>query len=166
LSFRKIVPIALLMGLAPLNAMTGAPVVNMRPTADPIVSGQQSDRISVLTYNVHGLPWPLAGNRETAFISIERRLTDLRAKGAKPHIMVLQEAFTDRAKQIGKNSGYAYFADGPGRDDPPKATTASAEDEFLEDGSAQKDETEGKWTGSGLQVFSDYPIFRVKRMAF
>ena len=50
--------------------------------------------LSVLTYNVKGLPWPLASGRPEAFSAMADRLRDMRAEGRNPHIVVLQEAFT------------------------------------------------------------------------
>jgi hypothetical protein len=102
LSFKKFAPIALLFGLGPLTAMTGAAGADVTVAAPAALTAQAPDSISVLTYNIKGLPWPLAGNRESAFVAIEQRLADLRANAAQPHIIVLQEAFTDRAMNFWK----------------------------------------------------------------
>src|SRR3569833_3219358 len=69
--------------------------------------------LSVLTYNVHGLPWPIASDRDSALEAIGGRLRLLRARGEQPHIVLLQEAFTDAAKRIAAQSGYPYAALGP-----------------------------------------------------
>lgn len=168
MSLIRFVPIALLLGIAPLGAMTAVSpaVMPVGVHAKAAMPEQQVDAISVLTYNVKGVPWPLAIGREAAFIAIEQRLAGLRANGAQPHIMVLQEAFTDRAKEIGLRSGYAYHANGPSKDDVSDAQLTEGEEAFANNASTLKGETEGKWTDSGLQIFSDYPIVAVKRMAF
>jgi endonuclease/exonuclease/phosphatase family metal-dependent hydrolase len=128
--------------------------------------GLPGDAISVLTYNVKGLPWPITSGREEAFVSIEQRLAGLRAIGAQPHIMVLQEAFTERAKQIGSRSGYAFHANGPALDDQNAVSETRESKAYLQNSSALKGETEGRWVDSGLQIFSDYPIVSMRRTAF
>lgn len=166
LSLKRFAPFALLLSVAPLSAMTGSHPITIKAALEPSPSLPQSDEISVLTYNVKGLPWPIANDREAAFGTIEQRLIGLRARSAQPHIMVLQEAFTDRAKQIGSNSGYAYYANGPGRDETAQVSQARGSKAFLLGSSSLKGETAGKWVDSGLQIFSDYPIVSVKRAAF
>ena len=148
-------------GASPFAASAG--LTEQPPSAQP---RQQSEAISVLTYNVKGLPWPVARGRDAAFTAIEHRLLGLRAAGLQPHIIVLQEAFTERAKQIGLQSGYAFHADGPVRDDPTPVSQSVAAKIYLKSASLLKGETEGKWVDSGLQISSDYPIISVKRTAF
>lgn len=166
MSFRMFAPFALLLAVAPLSAMTGTPSHGTSPMVAKTPLIGQKDPVSVLTYNIKGLPWPLASDREAAFVAIEGRLRGLRAVGKQPHVMVLQEAFTERAKQIGANSGYVYHADGPARDDGSVTARTTGAAGFESARSALKGETEGKWTDSGLQIFSDYPIVEVKRAAF
>jgi endonuclease/exonuclease/phosphatase family metal-dependent hydrolase len=167
LLFRKFASLALLLAVVPLSGMTGASPIDVMTAAAPYPqSARQADAVSVLTYNVKGLPWPIASSREAAFAAIEQRLLGLRAIGAQPYIVVLQEAFTERAKQIGSRSGYAYRVDGPATDKELVMPAASAVQAFLLNSSALKGETEGKWVDSGLQIFSDYPILSIKRAAF
>jgi len=122
--------------------------------------------LSVMTYNVKGLPWPIAWGRGEALDSIGARLGALRAQGRQPHIVALQEAFTDEAKTIGHAAGYAYVANGPGteaRDDAPMNATDRS---FASAARWSKGETQGKLVDSGLQILSDYPIVHVRRQAF
>jgi endonuclease/exonuclease/phosphatase family metal-dependent hydrolase len=122
--------------------------------------------LSVLTYNVHGLPWPLALGRSAAFRQIEARLRALRRAGQQPHIVLLQEAFTADAKQIGRLSGYRYIADGPSRTGLGPAPLTAADRAFAAQASFWRGETSGKLVDSGLQILSDYPIVSVRHAAF
>ncbi len=68
-------------------------------------------RLSVMTYNIHGLPWPVAWGRTSAFVQIAQRLGALRAQGRQPHVVLLQEAFTQQAQSIGRAAGYRYVVE-------------------------------------------------------
>ncbi len=126
----------------------------------------QPSSLSVMTYNVHGLPWPLVSGREAAFAKIEARLSGLRKTGAQPRVIVLQEAFTDEAKQIGPRSGYRYSVTGPTRDLTNDARATPADVKFANAASFFKGESSGKLLDSGLLISSDYPIVSVRRAAF
>src|SRR3546814_6089793 len=67
-----------------------------------------SDLLSVMTYNVAGLPWPLAKKGPEALHAIGERLSLMRARGCAPGVVVLQEAFSRDAKAIGRIAGYPY----------------------------------------------------------
>lgn len=122
--------------------------------------------LSVLTYNVKGLPWPLASDRPKAFLAIADRLRDLRAEGRNPHIVVLQEAFTQDAQSIGRAAGYRFIAYGPDAWAVTEAPMAPADRRHLAGASWWKGETGAKLLGSGLQILSDYPVAAVRSMAF
>lgn len=131
--------------------------------ASPPLSGN----LSVMTYNVHGLPWPIASGRPEALAAIGRRLRELHSRGAAPRVAVIQEAFTSQAKAIAYTSGYRYVAFGPGE-------SANTRSRLPQDGSDAlgagriwwRGEGVGKWEDSGLMILSDYPIVRVRRMAY
>lgn len=135
---------------------------------DPMlqVGVERAGDLSLLTYNVHALPWPLARGREAALATIEQRLVAMRRAGEQPHIVVLQEVFTDRAQQIGANAGYRYRIAGASRD----LTGGMATNEAVRDIAAEarwiKGERSGRMLGSGLQILSDYPVLSVRRAAF
>lgn len=124
------------------------------------------DGFSVLTYNVHGLPWPLALGRDEAFGQMEHRLQSMRRAGVQPHVVLLQEAFTARAKLIGLNSGYHYVVNGPSRDMPGSVGGTVRDLAFAHDASPTRGEALGKWLDSGLEILSDYPVVAVRRAAF
>jgi endonuclease/exonuclease/phosphatase family metal-dependent hydrolase len=118
-----------------------------------------ASELSVLTYNVKGIPWPVAWNREESLRQIGERLARMRAEGRQPAVAVLQEAFTFEAKAIGKLGGYAYQVGGPYlRDTPGERVEAG--------GSWLAGETGPSIVDSGLMILSDYPVTRVARAAF
>ena len=122
--------------------------------------------LSVLTYNVKGSAWPIAWGRPGALGQIAARLQDLRRRGRNPRIVVLQEAFTDDARSIGRAAGYRFVVDGPDAADVGNAPMTAEDRRFVDAASWWRGETEGKMVGSGLQILSDYPILRVRRLAF
>jgi endonuclease/exonuclease/phosphatase family metal-dependent hydrolase len=121
--------------------------------------------LSLLTYNVKGLPWPIASGRPAALRAIAAQLRSLRATGQQPHIVAMQEAFVDQAKAIGQEAGYRYSAFGPSEDAAPLAALP-ADKAFLGKGSFWLGERSGKHADSGLAVFSDFPIIAVRRIAY
>jgi endonuclease/exonuclease/phosphatase family metal-dependent hydrolase len=132
----------------------------------PAAAQAPDQKLSVLTYNVHGLPWPLASGRDAAFARIEARLRALRHEGLQPHIIVLQEAFTTGAKRIGHRSGYRYVVEGPMRTAINDGPMTPADAHFAAGARFWKGETIPKLVDSGLQILSDYPIISVRRIAF
>ena len=146
--------------------LVGAMLGMTMAVAPGVAADLEKSSISVMTYNVNGLPWPFASGRTKAFRRIETRLRAMRAAGAQPEVIVLQEAFTARAKQIAHNGGYRFVANGP-LASLVNATPPSALDRlFSERASTFKGETAGKLLDSGLQIASDHPIISVKRLAF
>jgi endonuclease/exonuclease/phosphatase family metal-dependent hydrolase len=138
-------------------ALTRIPAANARPF---------DGTLSVLTYNVEGAPWPFAWNRPPAFARISERLRMLRRSGRNPQIVVLQEAFTGEAQAIGRDSGYRYVVDGPSETDVNGTPPDAADGRFTAAASWWLGETHGKTLGSGLMLLSDYPVVRVRRMAY
>lgn len=122
--------------------------------------------VSVMTYNVEGLPVPARFGRSSSLAQIGERLREMRVAGKQPHIVVLQEAFSDAAKQIGVTAGYRYIAHGPSADMPASDLNDSAEKELRATTSFWKGEGVGKFLDSGLMVLSDYPIVSVRRVAY
>lgn len=122
--------------------------------------------LSVMAYNVKGLPWPITSDRTSDFARIEARLLAMRARNAQPHVIILQEAFTAPAKAIAKRSGYRYVVEGPSRDLQSPVRPRASDRRFIEGASFFKGERSGKQVGSGLILASDYPILSVRREAF
>jgi endonuclease/exonuclease/phosphatase family metal-dependent hydrolase len=124
------------------------------------------NQLSLLTYNVEGLPWPVRYDRVSKLRQIGATLAALRAAGRQPHVVVLQEAFTDEAKAITIRAGYRYVADGPPATMTGLPATKAADQRFVAEASLFRGERSGKWADSGLRIASDYPIVSVRRMAY
>jgi len=119
--------------------------------------------ISVLTYNVKGLPRPVAFGREEMLERIGLRLAAMRRAGQQPAVVVLQEAFTPEARRIGKLAGYAHVIDGPAQD---SANLSPASAGMNRERSWLLGETQAPRLGSGLVLLSDLPVVSVRRSAF
>jgi endonuclease/exonuclease/phosphatase family metal-dependent hydrolase len=153
---------ALIGGLS--FASDRVPPVNAKVVSSDDVGARGS--ISVLTYNIKGLPWPIATGRSEALEKIGDRLAQLRERGAAPKIVILQEGFTDAAAAIQHQGGYAYAADGPKAKYKSKVISSAPSKKFIDDASILKGEAAGKYVNSGLRIFSDYPIIKTERIAF
>jgi endonuclease/exonuclease/phosphatase family metal-dependent hydrolase len=95
-----------------------------------------------------------------------RRLGTLRAQGRQPHVVLLQEAFTQQAQAIGHAAGYPYVVAGPSADMASPESADATDARYMAAGSWTRGEGLGKYVGSGLQLLSDFPIVGVRRMAF
>jgi endonuclease/exonuclease/phosphatase family metal-dependent hydrolase len=146
--------------------VSGAMLALLSPPSAKAAKPGSTASVSVMTYNVNGLPWPLARGREAAFRGIESRLRKMRTTGTQPHIIVLQEAFTTPAKNIATNSGYRFIANGPSAALGSAIRPTAADRAFSEGASSFKGEKSGKYLDSGLQIASDYPIISIRRAAF
>ncbi|GGB28221.1 hypothetical protein GCM10011380_17280 [Sphingomonas metalli] len=134
----------------------------------PAMTGmaRTADGLTVMTYNVKGLPWPIAAGRGAALAQIGRQLRQMRLDGTAPDIVVLQEAFTDDARAMIAATGYRHVALGAGADAAPDAPVTPADRAFAADARWSAGETEGKVLGSGLAILSDLPIRDVRRLSF
>ncbi len=127
---------------------------------------QRNSRLSVLTYNVEGLPWPIRLGRSQNLAQIAAGLRQMRHNHSQPDVIVFQEAFSPAAKMIARDAGYRYIADGPGRDLTGAAPLRASDRAFAAAGNIFVGEGVGKWTDSGLRIASDYPILAARRMAY
>lgn len=122
--------------------------------------------LSVMTYNVEGLPWPIRWGRDKSISMIGAHLARLRRQGTQPHVVALQEAFTAEARRIGVAGGYRYVAFGPDRNAVGAAARRSGDIRFQSGASFWKGEWSGRALGSGLEILSDYPIRSLRRQPF
>lgn len=122
--------------------------------------------LSMMTYNIKGLPWPLAFDRDAVLDRIAARLRALRERAQQPHIIVLQEAFMPQAAEMARTSGYRHMTFGPDPLMRSPIAPAAADQAFLDDARWDRGEAMGKRIDSGLVILSDYPIVRVWRFAF
>jgi endonuclease/exonuclease/phosphatase family metal-dependent hydrolase len=142
-----------------LTAMVAnsAPAYTPASTDDrPVVRDERS--LSVMTYNVHGLPWPVAADRSDDLRLIGQRLAQLRLSRQAPDVVVIQEAFTAEAKSIGLASGYRHVLHGNGAE--------AASGGGPSDANWLKGEGLGAALDSGLLILSDRPVVAVRREAF
>lgn len=153
--FRYMLGLGVLIGGASLAQPLAAPA---GIAAVPNIGGVAAD-LSVMTFNVKGLPWPVASDREEPLRHIGDRLALMRAEGKQPAVVVLQEAFTTQAKAIGDLAGYPYQAHGP-YVRRPLESAASAQMKWY------RGETQAPPLDSGLIVLSDWPITEIRRAAF
>lgn len=132
----------------------------LQPASTP-PPADQTGEISVLTYNVRGLPWPIAFGRGAALREIGRELAALRREGRQPDVVLIQEGFRDEVEGLFRESGYRYWAEGPTRAERTAfgGTVLRARDLFRGEGV-------GKLMGGGLHVFSDAPIVDVRTAAY
>ena len=130
------------------------------------VEAQSPVELSVLSYNVEGLPWPARSGRGEDLSRIADQLQALRAQGQQPHVVLFEEAFSHKARAIAREAGYRYIADGPSASDTGAPATSVADRAFNAAARFFAGEKWGKWRGSGLRIASDFPILDVKRMAY
>lgn len=147
----------ILTTLAMATAVSIAPAETRPLEAPP----QAAAEISVLTYNVRGLPWPIAHGRAEALRKIGEELATLRAEGRQPDVVLIQEGFRDEVARLVAASGYRYWAQGPGRGERPPANTFNPTS-----GRPALGEGWGKFTNGGLHVLSDVPITEVLSVAY
>jgi endonuclease/exonuclease/phosphatase family metal-dependent hydrolase len=128
----------------------------------PAIVRTDAAEISVLTYNVRGLPWPVATGRGSALRAIGEELAELRREGRQPDVVLIQEGFRSEMAELVRISGYAFWAEGPGRETRAPHGPAPAR----RDAKIHLGEGLGKLTGAGLHVLSDAPILDVQVATF
>jgi len=156
------------------------PIAVQAAAPAPFVPGPQVKRdengktyvdISVLTYNVKGLPWPLRmdlaePNPDVAMARIGGHLAMLRARGLVPDVVLIQEGFSPAAAAIGSAGGYAFTAVGPSRADAARAPATADDAALAVDADWRRGEGGSPILDSGLYAFSNYPIEVIARRAF
>lgn len=154
-----LVATATLLG-APVTSSSSYDVALAHKSTWPARAGA----LSIMSYNIKGLPWPIAAGRDEAISAMGQRLAAMRLSNAQPHVVLLQEAFSDGANALGEAAGYRYVVTGPqfsGSNVPQPLGKA-----FAEDAQWIKGEESGSLSNSGLAILSDYPVIRIARYAF
>lgn len=157
---------SVLAGTPPAGLRAEGTLAHAAPLVDRAATLTPMDRLSVLTYNVHGLPAILRKSDVAPLSAISDRLADLRRRGRQPGVVVLQEAFTDDAKRIGVDAGYRYVVTGPGIDERGASPPSDRVTEIDRSTHWWVGEGMGKHVDSGLMVLSDYPVVGIRRLAF
>ena len=136
------------------------------PAAAHAAESPTAADITVLTYNVRGLPWPAARNRAHALKAIGEELAGLRREGRQPSIVLIQEGFRGEVADLVARSGYRYWAQGPARDVRSETPSSPALRALRSLKYARKGEGWGKFVGAGLHVLSDLPIMETRTVAY
>ena len=170
---RSAIALALLACLAACAGHpTEAPLPQMAAQKAPVVvtnpeTGMRSTEVSVLIYNVAGLPWPIKTGRTKQLKKIGAELAAMRAAGTHPDIVLLQEAFSAPSGELVSMSGYPNFVRGPARRDvSPEKLSPEVEASFKKDRRFFKGEKFGKWMNSGLYALTDYAILAKRSRPF
>ena len=141
------------------------PVVAREGYDHPALTLSRRDRgptLTVMTYNVHGLPWPIVPDRTADLYAIGDRLAAMRRHGDAPQIVVLQEAFTATADGIAARAGYPYVLRGPTAGEVSSLANTGTPDEMFR----TRGEGWGAFLPSGLILMSEYPIVQSWHAAF
>ena len=149
----------LILALASMAPAEQAPVRCLAPSTF-------NGNLSILTFNVKGLPWPVAWGRTSAARKIGDKLASLCGSTDRPNLVVMQEAFGNSGAEIAARSGYRYMARGPSAQMAVKARATSRDLNFLAGSSAALGEGLGKLLDSGLMILSDYPLRNIRREGF
>lgn len=136
------------------------------PAVQHLPSGEQAVRISVLIYNVEGLPWPARKNRKPSLEMIGETLHSMRAKRTGPDIVMLQEAFTPAARDVLVRAGYANIVSGPQKRARRDLDAADIDPEFRQARRRKKGERFGRLLNSGLYIASDLPLELISAQPF
>lgn len=144
---------------------------DIHPYSIAKTGSRTSARLSVLTYNVAGLPWPISSGRRQALHAIAQEIALMVEQGQGPDVILIQEGFVSETSAIGRQAGFIEHVAGPSaqhrnaqRFDLSNPITASLSQALPR--RWWKGEGVGPLVGSGLHVFSRYPIAGVRRMSF
>lgn len=154
-------PVTALAALAPVTDLGAMPGATPSGSVAPPGSAPTAE-ISVLTYNVRGLPWPLANGRAKALKAIGAELATMRRDGQQPDVVLIQEGFRGEVGDLVTASGYRYWARGPGRSQKASGARPESGKRYATVRYPSFGEGWGKFTGAGLHVLSDAPITDVE----
>lgn len=149
-----------------LNCQAQCLAPERMPVVHPLPTGEQAVRISVLNFNVEGLPWPARKHRKPSLRLIGDTLKTMRARGTGPDIVMLQEAFTPAARDVLARAGYANIVSGPRRRARRDLDAADIDQEFRHARRRNKGERFGRLLNSGLYIASDLPIELISAQPF
>lgn len=126
----------------------------------------RSAEVTVLTFNVAGLPWPVSNGRAQIMPEIGRQIAALSAEGTPVDVVLIQEGFISETDLIADSLGFPHRISGAGANlmaDAHPCTGCAVDNRQQK---WWKGEGIGSLAGSGLHIYSVHPIFGVNRMAF
>jgi endonuclease/exonuclease/phosphatase family metal-dependent hydrolase len=141
----------------PLVAPLPQPAARATPVVVDPETGEHSLEVSVLSYNVAGLPWPLRSGTGRAMDRIKQAMNE-EFEQERPDFLLLQEAFVPSATRIADDVGYSNFVRGPTRGRRSTLDMAPASRDFVKGRRRFKGERFGRIVNSGLVLATDYPI--------
>lgn len=150
----------LLAGCArhPALAPPPLPAVREVPVEVDPETGEHSIELSVMTYNVAGLPWPRRFRTGRAMQRILEAWPTEFARRQPPDILLMQEAFVPSSTRLPLEVGYRNVVRGPRRLDRPDPRPERADPEFRRERRLFKGERLFTVTGSGLAAATDLAI--------
>lgn len=89
-----------------LDQSAGCVPARAMPHITQAPNGERTTQVSVLIYNVEGLPWPARKNRKPSLQQIGDTLRTMRQNGSAPDIVMVQEAFTPAARDVLAQASY------------------------------------------------------------
>lgn len=141
--------------IAPQTAAAEMPRVEIDPR-----NGEHRVTLSVLSYNVAGLPWPRRKGTGHAMERIAEAWTSTLSRA--PDVLLLQEAFVPSATWLPDRFGYANVVRGPTRRARAEMLSERPSREFRKGRRVFKGERlVGRVVGSGLMLGSNIPIGEV-----
>lgn len=136
------------------------PAVFTLPVDRDPVTGQPFLHLSVLSYNVAGLPWPRRANAGAAMERIAAAWPEEFAYGS-PDVVILQEAFVPSATRMVRDLGYANILRGPQRGTRADPLIDPPERAFRKGRRLLRGERLGRRINSGLLVATDLAVASV-----
>ncbi|HWK40541.1 MAG TPA: endonuclease/exonuclease/phosphatase family protein [Croceibacterium sp.] len=128
-------------------------------------TGVHSVELTVLTYNIAGLPFPRRSNTRGAMKRIEQAWSN-EFRDGQPDVLLLQEAFVPSATRLAGQLGYTNVVRGPKRLDKPDPAPERATREFRQKRRLTKGERLFVLMGSGLVTATDLAVTRKVNQAF
>lgn len=129
-------------------------------------TGEYVTTLTVLAYNVMGLPWPAREGRRSYLREIGDFLGKMRREGRAPDVILLQEGFMDTTLDLINTSGYRNVVPGPDRTDKAIEIINERTRAYEKGLYPWKGEGWGKLYHSGLYILSQYPIINRHTHAF
>ena len=134
-----------------------------QPPVETLADGRKAVRLSVLLWNVEGLPWPIRSGRDPKLARIADWIAKRRAAGLGPDILILHKAFIPAASRIAGVAGYRSILPGPALGRPRHMPIPIPPAGHAESARWWKGEGIGKWLDSGLYVATDLPLLEGTR---
>lgn len=128
-------------------------------------TGDRSVVISVLIYNVAGLPWPIRSKTGPAMARLRVAFQE-EFSAQQPDVLMLQEAFVPSATSLVKSANIENFVTGPSAGSRTTLEGPTLDTEFKKARRRNKGEKSAKLLNSGLVLATNYGINNVTNEPF